>query len=175
MSDNPYRPPGPDSVAVERISRATARRWARGMIAALLGPAIYNIGCFWWFSGGWSRGQFWVLTLWLTVLALVVWRLMVSLVSDLETVTHVLHALFGRSETADDWQQAAYRSLARLRLVAVPGALLWAGWCYAFYQWQLPFYLISVPAGCVAHMLAACAWLPLLVQWVRIERTGGPR
>ena len=174
MSENPYQPPQPGPPASMRVTRDTAVRCTRWTVAVLLGPAIYNVVCFWWKSGGWERDQFAVLGFWLAVVLSVAMTVSASAVRDLEFGTWLLHRWLGRPETADLWQQALYRFLVRLRRAAIPAAGLWTAWCYAFYQQQAPFFLISVPIGIVAHLVAAYAWLPLPLQWFRIERRGVP-
>jgi hypothetical protein len=51
------------------------------------------------------------------------------------------------------------------------GAVLWVIGNVGYYDLNLEFYAISIPAGVLAHILAAGLYLPLACRWYRIEKT----
>lgn len=169
MHENPFEPPQPGPPVLSPMSREAAIDCVRLTVAVLLGPAVYNFICYLWLAGGWYPELAVVQAALLVGTFVLAWRAGVPV---LEFATWQLHRLLGRAETARDWQQALYRFLRRLKWAAVPAAALWVIWCYGFYQLRIPFFVISVPIGVVAHLVAACAWLPLLIQWIRIEWNG---
>ena len=93
------------------------------------------------------------------VTAAAIWCLGLGL---LELLTGCIHRLFGRKAGLADWKTALYRVLERLPSTAVLGAVLWVVWVIAFYHLGVGFYLISVPVGIAAHLLAASLYLSFL-------------
>ena len=90
----------------------------------------------------------------------------------LEAVARTVRNVVARDVSTDSWDHALYVSLKPAAYLAVPGAILWVLWVVAFYFLQLDFVMISFGIGIPAHVLAACLYVPLLIRWYRLSRTG---
>ena len=92
----------------------------------------------------------------------------------LEAVARTIRNVVARDASTDSWDGALYVSLKPAVYLAVPGAILWVLWVVGFYFLQLDFVMISYGVGIPAHVLAACLYVPLLIRWYRLSRTGLP-
>ncbi len=177
MNTNPFETPKSQAAlpAVTNVDRVAAQRGLRIALVLLLISAVYNFVCFsvlpsyvdeidvqqlWFFRAVNFSG--------LVLFAMAVWFLGLIV---LEFLTSGLHAIFGRRSSLASWQNELYRSLAGVPLKALLGAVLWAVWIAAFYQLDVNFFVISVPVGIAAHLLAAWVYLPLLYRWYKQSRT----
>ena len=180
MSTNPYQPPDVQST----LSSSQIDGWhiachsLRLALLILLVPAVYNFVCFHLRYNG-SRIDLSMDTVFLAInscgfllIAAAIWFLGVL---ALEFITRVLHSIFSRSSRLDDWREALYDILRRAPFFAVPGAVMWVIWVHAFYQLRLGFYAVSVPIGIVAHVIAACFYVPLIYRWYKLERTSASK
>ena len=173
---NPYATP--ESVCHVELGlaglRADALRRIRQALLILLLPAFYNFICFNLLVAPLvgdvhTRMIYWVFNgMGFIVIATAVWFLGLRL---LELLTVVLHKLFGRKATLENWNAALYEVLLRGPLLAVLGAIVWAIWVVAYYHLNVGFYMISVPTGIAGNLLAACLYVPLLYRWYALERT----
>ena len=175
MVENPYA--SPESVAMESDGSAAARtaalRRVRFALLILLAPAIYNFICYSRLADPmladlhqWTI--YWVMNgMAFFVTAAAIWFLGLGL---LELLTVFIHRLFGRKAGLAEWKTALYQVLERLPSTAVLGAFLWVVWVIAFYHLGVGFYLISVPVGIAAHLLAASLYLSLFYRWYTLER-----
>ncbi|MCA9064899.1 MAG: hypothetical protein KDA96_17625 [Planctomycetaceae bacterium] len=88
----------------------------------------------------------------------------------LESLVVVLHAAFASRSRRSEWQRHLYEILRRMPGFAVAGACLWFVWVSAIYYFRLDFFVVSIPVGIAAHLLAAGLYIPLAYRWYRLER-----
>ena len=173
MSGNPYQPPTPASSLPQAAERQEAIRPFRASVALLAVPAIYNLICF-NFPLSMNRVQVQLSDRdrLLNLLGFILVMAFVWLFGFLmlEKLTNVLHRLFARYSSSASWRQNLYATLKRAPLFAMLGALLWITWIIAYYKIGLNFFLVSVPIGIAAHILAALLYIPLLWHWFLLER-----
>lgn len=176
MSDNPYESPKVPAVlqTTVNVDRVKALRSVRIALLILLVPAVYNFVCFNLHLNP-RRIQLPLHSVYVTInslgivlIAFVIWFFGLAI---LEFVCGGLHSILARKSLLDDWKSTMYVIVRRAPKFAVAGAVLWVIWVAAFYQLRLDFYVVSVPVGVAAHLLAACLYIPLFYRWYRIEHT----
>jgi hypothetical protein len=145
----------------------------------LLVPAVYNYWAFDTHVIATSRLPSDLAILYRTVNVLaffvggsLIWFLGVPL---LETTARLVRIVFAHGADRTAWQETLYRSLSWTAFVAIPGAILWVIWVFAFYQKKMNFSTISWAVGIPAHVLAACLYLPLIYGWYRLSASETPR
>lgn len=179
MSTNPYEPP--QSQAEPRLTQNEARlialRSVRIALLILLAPAFYNFICF-NFTPNANRAELPIYAIYrilnslgflLTVAA--VWFFGLKI---FEFVTGGFHSIYARNSMLEDWKETLYTILRRVPFFAIPAAVLWAIWVMAIYQLTLGFYVVSIPIGITAHLLAACLYVPLIYRWYKLEQSTVP-
>lgn len=173
LSDHPYEPPQQPFVpaATDLPERRQAIGDVRKALVILLLPAVYNFLSF-------SRlptddrvtGSLMLVLRVLNAVGLCI--LLASIwwfgLSILELITSLVNSLTGQRRKLPEWKQELYKVLRRMPQLAWAGAVLWVVWTIAFYQLDVDFYLISVPIGIAAHVLAAALYLPLFFAWYRL-------
>ena len=176
MSTNPYESPEVLTAlqSTPNVDRVKALRSVRIALLILLVPAVYNFVCFNLYLNP-RRIQLPLHSVYVTVNSLgivlitfVIWCFGLAI---LEFVAGGLHSILARKSLLDDWKSTMYVIVRRAPKFAVAGAVLWVIWVAAFYQLRLDFYVVSVPVGVAAHLLAACLYIPLFYRWYRIEHT----
>lgn len=173
MSGNPYQPPAVEVSRGQTAERQEAIRAFHLSVALLAVPATFNLICF-NFPLSINRRQV-ILSGDDQLSNLVAFALLIAVVwlfgfLLLEKAANVLHRLLGKHSSARIWRQTLYTTLKRAPLLAMLGALLWITWTIAFYQLGLNFFLISLPIGVMAHLLAALLYVPLFWRWFFLER-----
>lgn len=173
---NPYEVPrsllGPSiELMPPSATRILGNRCLRYSLLYLLIPAAINVAYFNREAfAGWSNpliSVFYQMTnwFWLVVISLLIWFFGLGL---LESITGMIHRGCSRRQTRASWNEALYATLQSAPILAVVGAITWGLWVVAFYQLDWDFMLISIPAGFVAHGLAAGVYLQLIYRWYRL-------
>ncbi|MGI9474262.1 MAG: hypothetical protein ACR2NZ_22160 [Rubripirellula sp.] len=177
MTENPYQPPVLDQLDEKEASlrRRDAVRSFRMAIAILLVPALYNYSEFdaVVIASGQLPGNLAMVYRAVNVAAFVIGALLLWFVGVrlLEIVSQWIRNIFARSTEASEWLGVLYRYLAWVPYLAIPGAVLWMAWVFAFYQRDADFDTISWLIGVPANLLAACFYVPLLFGWYRLSKT----
>ncbi|MDP1560009.1 MAG: hypothetical protein Q8M16_01265 [Pirellulaceae bacterium] len=175
-TENPYEVPrtllGPSVVlATSSATRILANRCLRYSLLYLLIPAAFNVAYFNREAfAGWPNpfiSMLYQMTnwFWVLVIGLLIWFFGLAM---LESITGIIHRCCSRRQTRESWNAALYATLQSAPILAVFGAITWGLWVVAFYQLEWDFMLISVPAGFVAHGLAAGLYLQLIYRWYRL-------
>lgn len=166
MSINPYAPPSwPDVAGLpEAELRTLACQRFRLSHLILLVPAILNLVCF-----NWLQPPVFVLgnSLGFVAIGLFVWFLGFGTV---DRVSSLLHGLVCGNRAHQEWNRTLYLRLISLPGFVAVGSLLWILWVVGFYLMGMSFYFISYLVGVPAHILAACFYIPLIMNWYRIAR-----
>lgn len=153
-------------------ARQAGQRNFRTALVILLIAAAGNVACYnHQVFSGWPnpfqsllfQGTNWS---WLVATSVLIWFWGLAL---LEWIAGCVHALRSPQTTLEMWKLAVYDSLGLAPLLAILGAITWVVWIAGFYFWNLDFYLISIPVGIVAHLLAAGLYLPLLYRWYQLS------
>lgn len=173
MSDNPYEPPQQAFVpaAADLPERTRAIGDVRKTLLILLLPAVYNFRCFSRLGADdrFEDSPMIILGIFnavgFIILFTAIWLFGLS---GLELITSFVNALTGQTRQLNQWEQELYKVLRRMPQLAWAGAALWVVWTIAVYQLSVDFYLISVPIGIAAHVLAAALYLPLFFAWYRL-------
>ncbi len=176
MNTNPYESPRSSVVNPSPLDaeRTVANRSVRIALAIMLLPAIYNFMCFNFQVEPGSiespiRNVYRVVNgIGFAALVAAIWFCGLT---ALEFVTGGFHAIFGKGSHESDWKLSLYEIIRRAPMFAVGGAVLWACWATAFYQFGVNFHVITLPIGAAAHLLAAGLYLPLFYRWYKLERT----
>jgi len=174
MNTNPYESPKSQVTLLPPHSeeRTAALRSVHIALLVMLAPAIYNLICSSFFvdmnrTGLPIHSIYRTLnTIGLVAITTAIWFFGLA---ALDFVTGGLYSVFSRRATLDNWKTTLYITLRRAPVFAFFGAVLWAIWVAAFYQFGFGFYTVSVPIGVAAHLLAAGLYLPLIYQWYKIE------
>ncbi len=173
MSNNPYSPPETASerdFSEEAIARRRAETSLRIALCILSVPAAYN---YYWFNLRYAANPLPSVDLMFAIDAAAgiavfvgVWFFGLPL---LELATLFIHRLLGRA-VLQLWNAELYAVLRRAVVLSIAGALVWGVWVLLFYSSSVNFFVISIPAGILAHLLAAALYLPLFYRWFRIEK-----
>lgn len=175
--ENPYEVPqsgarvAPDVESPRNEDRNRAIIAFRIATFLLLFPAAFNLYEFnqTIFGGPIASPKFVIYQavnwMWLFVGGVVIWFAGHWL---LEKVTRVIYLWQPRRTSLDEWNSALHRTLRTAPILAFLGAVIWAFWVVAFYQWQLDFMLISIPIGLVANALGAMLYGPLIYRWYKL-------
>ncbi len=151
----------------------TALSSVRIALLILFVPAVYNFICF-NFPSNANRIEVPIHSVYVTInllgIVLIVFAIWIFGLTILEFVAGGLHSILARKSLLDDWKATLYIIVRRTPLFAVPGAALWAIWVAAIYQLQLGFYIVSIPIGVAAHLMAASLYVPLFYRWYKMER-----
>lgn len=174
MSDNPYETP--KGLSEVRHADSSLRRQALTFLRIteliLLVPALYNA---WEFDARFVRPLSDDLAnvfratniLGLVITAGLVWVLGLAW---LEAASRFLRHCLARNTDPIAWQDILYRSLSRVPYLAAAGAVLWTKWIVSFYRWNNHEPAVFWALNTVAHLLAACWYLPLTYQWYRLAK-----
>ncbi len=174
MFENPYQSPGDLSRGGNGVAASRERAWRSFRIAflILLVPAIYNYWAFDTYVIAAIRLPGDLVNLYRlgNVLGFImggslIWMLGLPV---LELAARLIRAVLATGTDRGSWLEILYRSLSWIAILALPGAVLWGVWVFAFYQRQVDFYTISWAIGIPAHALAACLYLPLIYRWFRL-------
>lgn len=176
MNSNPFHPPQIRDARIDIVldARQKAQRQVRAALLILLVPGLYNFICFQFFLGiGQFHDPFFSLSFGLNLLGILILADIVWFfgLSSLEGISARAHKFLARTSNPAEWLNSLYQTLDRISILAFLGAILWTIWVIGFYQLQLNFYIISVPIGIAAHLLAAALYLPLFYRWYQISRT----
>jgi hypothetical protein len=173
MTHNPYQPPQSLSKTSSTITtnRQAAQRKIRISTIIFLVPALYNLVCFSLLTSSQIVLPFFVVNFLLNLLGAIivvaaVWFFGLTI---LEMIAAVAYRVVARKSERNSWYDTLYNSLTRLPLFAVLGSILWTMWVAGFYQLRLSFFVVSIPIGIAAHLLAAGLYIPLLYRWYRLE------
>jgi hypothetical protein len=176
MTENPYQSPSfpGETVAAESRLRRQARRSFRVAALILFLPAAYNYWAFDAYAVGRLPGDDAQLSRTLNMLGLVmvaalIWHLGLP---GLEALARLLRTVFARGTDRTAWEEALYRSLGWAVYLAIPGAVLWTIWVFAFYRLHADFHALSWAIGVPAHLLGACWYVPLIYRWYRLTVSG---
>ena len=171
---NPYQPPKAGTAPPPVVAgRHAALRHFRIALLILLVPAFYNFVCFNFLAGpatatlALSDFHRLVNTLGFAFGTVALWYFGLAM---LEVLSVSIHAIFARESELVRWKSDLYDTLRRGPLLACLGAVLWSIWVAGFYQLGISFYVISVPIGVAAHIVAACLYLPLIYRWYQTKR-----
>lgn len=171
---NPYASPNVEEVlpVVLLDTKGKALRSLRISLVLLLIPAAYNFGSYSMSLSPKVHGDFLKLLTYggLVGIALAITAIWLLGLPLLELITYVLHAIFGRRSSLAQWKQELYLTVRRLPWFAIPGAMIWSAWTFAFYQVGLDFMAISLPAAVAAHIIGALVYFPLLYRWYVLEK-----
>jgi len=174
MNTNPYESPKSQATLQSPHSeeRTTALRSVRIALLMMLAPAIYNL-IYFSFSADTNRIEIPIHSIYRTLNTIGLVAITTAIwffgLAALDFVTGGLHSVFSRRTTLDNWKTTLYIILRRAPFFAFFGAVLWAIWVAAVYQFGFEFYTVSVPIGVAAHLLAAGLYLPLIYQWYKVE------
>ena len=170
MAENPYAPSL--NAAPVHVERSSALRTVRLCTLILSVGAVYNAYVY---SGLATPTPAYAVTLLrglnITGVVLIITACWFFALPLFELVSLGCHRLFGRSATLDQWRGELYRVLATATPFAILGTIVWCVWVYAFYFMDMNFFLISVPTGIAAHVLAACVYLRIPFKWWSLEKT----
>ncbi len=175
MLGNPYRPPRPVLPADDALNesdRNLARRKTRLAVGILTLPAVYNVLSFNFRIGADASALVNIIyrsvnLIGFTLLILIVWYMGLNV---FEFVTRICHRLIARNSTLEEWRKTLYQTILRSTPFAMVGAIVWAIWVLAIYQANVDFYVVSVPVAILSHLLAAGLYLPLILNWFKLER-----
>jgi hypothetical protein len=174
---NPYETPtysGPSQEKADTAGRLAARKRLRLAIIILMIPAAYNYYCFDKVAIGNANfvGAYEIVARSINVggimmAACLLWFLCLPM---LELMTWWKFQVVSKSDRLDDGMNALYESLKFAVYFALSGALLWMVWNVGYYDLKIDFYMISIPVGILANLLAAGIYVPLAYRWHRIEK-----
>lgn len=167
MDVNPYEPPHQadrSTLPPVELRSLALSRFRIAMLFLLL-PAILNV----YYFAEMLSFEFVILGfIELAMLSVIVWFLGFPLV---EFIARLLHRLFSNGRPFQAWMLQLYLRIQKLRGLALAGSLLWIVWVVGFYLIGIPFMMISVPVGILAHVLGACFYVPLFLAWYRAEKS----
>ncbi|MEM7785133.1 MAG: hypothetical protein AAF623_17425 [Planctomycetota bacterium] len=87
----------------------------------------------------------------------------------LERITYWIHQLTFAKAPLSQWNQSVYRTLRSLPWLALVGSIGWCFWCYQFFLLERRSFLSTLPFILFGHLVAAAAYIPLLIRWFWIE------
>lgn len=87
-----------------------------------------------------------------------------------ETFVGFARSLVRPQANQSEWFAAFYRACNKLPFFTIVGAGLWFAWLIGFYIIGLNFFVLSWPIGILAHIVAACWYLPLVYRWWKTPR-----
>ena len=183
MTQNPYESPSTQAVPVAHefdLKRQKAIWSLRYTYLILVMPALYNNACLNIAAFTFSpvpgakpiTSGAWIVVFGFAVLFSIVigglwWFLSLACI---ERITRIIHWCVSKQLTCGAWINRLHDSFGKLYWYAIPGAILWGSWVYAYYQLEMDSISVSIAAGIAAHILAAAWYIPLFFNWYQIDR-----